>query len=167
MDKKSNKYIPQKITASLSGKMVKLVPTRNGIEIYLQPTWLMLLSVWVFGGAVFTLSTFWPNTIFMISATLLGGLGGFIFTYKMARGKLKYSFLYKDIVCLIPAAPYFTIVHDDQKMFELRMLDKPQRRLLAAIEEATSVGLYDFGEKHTRYYFTARESGENSENETV
>lgn len=111
----------------------------------------------------FLLSTFFPNTIFMIAATVCGGLLGFYVTSKKLIGKQIHSFDYKDIVCLIPAVPYFTIVHDDQKLFELRMLDKVQRKVLNAIKDATSVGMFIFEEKHGKYYFTPKEQSESTE----
>lgn len=157
MSENKKAYQPKRITASLMGKMVKVVPTRNSIDIYIQPTWLMIVAVWVFGGAFFALSLVWFHVISSCILTVIGGVLGFYLTSKFAIGKLHKSFNYHEIVCIVANVPELTIVHGDQKMFELRMLTRPQKKLVLAIVDAIKEGPYSLVKKHGRYYVALKD----------
>lgn len=153
-----NSYKPKRVTASLVGRMVKIVPTRNSIDIYRQPGWLILAVTW--GAALVALSI----SLLLISSILLccvltavaGGVA-FFFSSRAFLGPIQRSFNYNEIVCIVANIPDLTIIYGEQKLFEMKMLSYSQRRLFAAITEAIVIGPYHLVKNHGRYYIGLKE----------
>ena len=140
---------------SYYGKFASLITTDEGINIHTTPTSLFILSLWVFGIA-FCLATIpFDNIWISIASVIVGGIFGFFLVTKLYIGKLRETFLYKDIISIIPGSPDFTINTTDNKMAVFRILPKKQVKIFKNIIDSSAKSdsvrcIY----KNNRYYFT-------------
>ncbi|MEG2428747.1 MAG: hypothetical protein RSA99_00010 [Oscillospiraceae bacterium] len=154
-DKKSDKTkkLPYKAKCSLLGKMANIVPCDDRLEIYTTSTALILLSLWLFAAAGFALTfLITKNYIIWLFSALLFGVAGYLLATKLYSGKLTKTFLYDEISCVIADVPELTIIHDDEKMYVLKILPKDQKDFEIALFLATKNSKYETTKKNNRYY---------------
>lgn len=137
---------------SILGKTAKLVPEKDSLVIYTTGTWLIIVSIWVFAGAFFSLTLFTTNFWVSVILTVLGGMLGFYMSFYFYTGKLTTSFSYYDISAFICDNADFTIALSDHNLYYVRMMPKAQMKLLADIQLVMQEGEeFNLTKQHGRY----------------
>jgi len=116
--------IQKGVSASLFGKTARVIASNDKLEVYTTSTWFIVLCVWVFAGAFFSLSMLFKGIVISVVLTLLGTIVGFLLSTKLYVGKLTDSFDYNNIDCFILSGADFSISLSNTKLYVIKITIK-------------------------------------------
>lgn len=152
------------VGASLFGGMANVVVYEDKIEVRTVNTFLVMLCVWFFALFFFGISYPIDNIVINCIFAVIGGVLGFLFIKKFYAGRLRETFEYKNIECFICDAPDFTIAQTNKKIYGLKMMPKPQIKLMAYVATALKDNEnIEFTKIHGKYRITQLNKEEISE----
>jgi len=143
------------VGASLFGQMANIVVYEDRVEVRTVNTFLTVFCVWVFAILFFGISFPIDSVIVNCIFAGVGGVLGFLFIKKFYSGRLRATFEYKNIECFICDAPDFTIAQTNKKLYGLKMMPKPQIKLMAYVATALKYNKnFEFTKIHGKYRIT-------------
>ena len=152
MKQKPSSHTVRITGASLYGKYVTLYVDEKAVEVYVTPTVLLVVGLWV--GATFCalLALFVDMLLLTLILSVVGGIGGFFLARRIFRGRQDARYTYDDLTSFVSNPPDFNLNLRDGKMYTLRMMPKKQAIFIGAVNDALKVQNRDHLEKSGSYY---------------